>query len=129
MKVLIVDDEPAILEILREMLETHFKDVDVHLAPNGALALHLCGDKVFNLVVTDYHMPVLDGFEFLEILRRKPGVNQATPVIFLSGFLPEFKFKAETFADVYFVEKPPHNDRLMRLCSVASKTVLLKPIP
>lgn len=129
MKVLIVDDEPAILEILRDMFESHFKSVDVHRAPNGALALHLCGDKVFNLIVTDYRMPVLDGLEFLEILRRKPGVNQATPVIFLSGFLPEFKYKAETYADVYFMDKPPQSERLMRICSIASKTVLLNPLP
>jgi CheY-like chemotaxis protein len=128
MKILLVDDEPAILDVLVDMYEAHFSDTSITRCSNGALALHECFQQTFDLICTDYRMPALDGLEFSEMLRRKEGPNQKTPIVFLSGYLPEFKFKAEVYNDVYFLEKPVHPDRLMRISSIAAKARLVNKV-
>ena len=83
MKILIVDDEPDILKLNRYIFQT--LGYDVIEAGNGEEALkqfelHL---KEIELVVLDLTMPVMDGMEtFEEIRKRKPG----TGVIFITGF-------------------------------------------
>jgi two-component system response regulator YesN len=128
MNILLVDDESAILDVLVDMYEAHFSNTQITRCSNGALALHECWQKKFDLICTDYKMPVIDGLEFIEGLRRKEGLNQKTGVIFLSGYIPEFKFKAEIYEDVYFLEKPVHSDRLMRISSIAAKTCLINKV-
>jgi CheY-like chemotaxis protein len=125
MKILLVDDEPVILEILAEMYAGHFADTEITRCSNGALALHECFQKTFDLICTDYRMPALDGLELTEALRRKEGPNQKTGIIFLSAFIPEFKFKAEDYENVFLLEKPVHPDRLMRTSSIAAKARLI----
>lgn len=74
-----MDDESAILDVLVDMYEAHFSDTSITRCINGALALHECFQKKFELICTDYRMPVMDGFELSETLRRKEGPNQKTP--------------------------------------------------
>ncbi|HYX36631.1 MAG TPA: response regulator [Oligoflexus sp.] len=121
MNILLVDDEPSILEVLADMYEGHFSDISITQCSNGALALHECWQKKFDLICTDYRMPVLDGLEFTEIVRHREGPNQKTAILFLSGYVPEFKFKAEVHDNVFFIEKPVHPDRLMRISAIAAK--------
>jgi CheY-like chemotaxis protein len=128
MKILLVDDESAIVDILVEMYEAHFPNTMITKCSNGALALHECFQQKFDLICTDYKMPALDGLELTEALRRKEGPNQKTGIIFLSGYIPEFKFKAEIYEDVYFLEKPVHPDRLMRISSIAAKVPLVSKV-
>lgn len=128
MNILLVDDEVAILGVLVDMYEAHFADTRITQCINGALALHECWQQKFDLICTDYRMPAMDGLELSETLRRKEGPNRRTPIIFLSGFIPEFKFKAEVYDDVYFLEKPVHADRLMRISSIAAKARLVNKV-
>ena len=128
MKILLVDDESAILDVLVDMYEAHFSDTSITRCINGALALHECFQEKFDLICTDYRMPALDGLELTEVLRHKEGPNQKTPIIFLSGYIPEFKFKAEVHDGVYFLEKPVHVDRLMRISSIAAKARLIHKV-
>ncbi len=128
MNILLADDEVAILSVLVDMYEVHFSDTRIIQCTNGALALHECWQQRFDLICTDYRMPAMDGLELTETLRRKEGLNQKTPIIFLSGFIPEFKFKAEVYEDVYFLEKPVHVDRLMRISSIAAKARLANKV-
>jgi len=128
LNILLVDDETAILEVLVDMYELHFSNTVITQCINGALALHACWQTKFDLICTDYRMPVLDGLEFTECLRRKEGPNQKTGIIFLSGYIPEFKFKAEVYEDVFFLEKPVHSDRLMRISSIAARQRLIHKV-
>ncbi len=128
MNILLADDEEAILGVLVDMYEANFSNIRITQCMNGALALHECWQKRFDLICTDYRMPAMDGLELTETLRRKEGPNQKTPIIFLSGFIPEFKFKAEVYEDVYFLEKPVHVDRLMRISSIAAKAPLANKV-
>ncbi len=70
-KILLVDDDPDLLEVFREtfaMLPSH---PEVHIAPSGARAIAMLEAGPYRLLVTDLKMPKMDGLQLLSIVRRK----------------------------------------------------------
>lgn len=67
-EILIIDDEPGILRILRRILEDAGHTVTE--APDGRVALRQFEGKPADLVITDIFMPAMDGIELLVNLRR-----------------------------------------------------------
>jgi DNA-binding response OmpR family regulator len=80
--VLVVDDDPAILRVLRLNLELEGYDVDT--ACNGAEALEYLERGRHDIVVLDVMMPKVDGFEVLRRIRENPGIADI-PVILLTA--------------------------------------------
>ena len=78
-KILIVDDDPHILEVLQFALSK--AGYGVQSAKNGKEAFQLALSQDFALIVLDISMPEMDGLEFCREFRRK----RATPIIFLSS--------------------------------------------
>jgi DNA-binding NtrC family response regulator len=60
-KLLLVDDEPDIRETVQILIEVEFPDVKVELAATGEAALAKLRKERFDLLVTDYRMPGMDG--------------------------------------------------------------------
>jgi len=78
--VLVVDDAPAVVELVRDHLESvGFDVVGVH---SGADALTEIGNRRFDALVVDIVMPGMSGYELVEALR---GQEVATPVLMLTG--------------------------------------------
>jgi CheY-like chemotaxis protein len=69
-RVLIVDDEPAILFGLSEALADERRGLAVVTASGGQEALEILESQKIDLVLTDLRMPEVDGFELLAYLRR-----------------------------------------------------------
>jgi CheY-like chemotaxis protein len=65
-RVMCVDDDPQMLESLRDMLRRHF---DVVLSTNGFEALRLLTEKPFDVVLSDMQMPMINGARFLTLAR------------------------------------------------------------
>ncbi|MEL7021641.1 MAG: response regulator, partial [Bacteroidota bacterium] len=81
-KILIVDDEPDILEILQYNLEREgFK---VAVANNGEEGLAIATEFNPDLIILDIMMPKMDGVELCRTLRTKPQFNQ-TLIAFLTA--------------------------------------------
>ena len=78
-RVLVVDDEPKITELLKVCLEMQGMKVDV--ASNGMEALEKFKSEPFDIVLTDIMMPECDGYEFVGELRKISNV----PVMFLTA--------------------------------------------
>ena len=78
--VLIVDDESGVRDLLSDALR--FAGYDTEVASQGREALELWRLKRIDLCVVDINMPMMDGFEFLEILRKS---DLTTPVLLLSA--------------------------------------------
>ena len=88
-EILLVDDEPGNIQILRDFLE--FEGFAVALAGNGREALERIETSPPDLVITDYEMPVMDGFELVKaVCRGHPDL----PVIMLTGQYREDMEKA-----------------------------------
>lgn len=80
-RVLVVDDDPDILESLTLLLEMRYA---VTAARNGALALELLARHEFDAVVLDLMLPALDGTRVLAELRQR---GNPVPVILISAHL------------------------------------------
>ena len=81
-KILVVDDEQEIREVLKEYLEYNEHDgFEAVLASDGLEAIKLCENQTFDLVIMDIMMPKMDGMSALKEIRK----NQNTPIIVLSA--------------------------------------------
>src|SRR5512136_3002650 len=78
-RILVVDDEPLYLRLLKVNLEP--EGFEVHTASNGELAVELVASKKPQLVVLDVMMPVLDGVATCERIRQFSSV----PIIMLTA--------------------------------------------
>ena len=79
---LVVDDEPEIADLLRELLEG--AGYDVVTAESGAVALALLDEASFDAMVSDLHMPDVDGAAlWREIKARWPAL--ARRMLFVTG--------------------------------------------
>jgi two-component system alkaline phosphatase synthesis response regulator PhoP len=81
-KILVVDDEPDILEIIKYNLEK--EGYKVFTAGNGRSGIELAEKEQPNLIVLDIMMPKMDGVEVCRHLRSKPEFNQ-TIITFLTA--------------------------------------------
>ncbi len=102
-KILIVDDEPALLLILKGRLEA--EQYQVVTAGDADEGLAKFKSEKPNLVITDVMMPGLSGYEFFEALRKLGGEGATVPVIVTSarGSMSQF---FDTWAITAFVPKP-----------------------
>ena len=70
-KVLLVDDDPALLETYRELLSRLPSRPEIHTVNSGARALARLDSESFRLLICDLKMPKMDGLQVLSIVRRK----------------------------------------------------------
>lgn len=78
-KILIVDDEPQIVELLQIYLE--MQGYQTAGAYDGAKALELWRQNEFDMVLTDIMMPQVDGYDLVEKIRNESNV----PILFLTA--------------------------------------------
>ncbi|WP_447969646.1 response regulator [Nitrospira sp. M1] len=103
-RVLIVDDEPAVRRTVRAALES--AGYECAESENGAAGLAWLEENHADLIIADYHMPILSG---LRLLERVTGNHNGTapPVIMLSGVLKQKdKQKAMELGAYAVVDKP-----------------------
>lgn len=79
--ILIVDDDPQYLTMIREWLKGTYK---VTMANSGLQAIKWLGKNKVDLILLDYEMPVTSGPQVLEMLRSEPE-TKSIPVMFLTG--------------------------------------------
>lgn len=112
-KLLIVDDEPKIREVIREYAE--FNGYEVEEAADGMSAVGLCRLNHYDLVILDIMMPKLDGFSACKEIKK----IQDVPIIMLSARGEEYDklFGFELGIDDYIV-KPFSPKELMARINV-----------
>lgn len=100
--ILYIDDEPAILEIGKTLLEADPEfQVDTTVSVPDALSLLSTG--IYEAVISDYLMPEMDGIRFLQLVRS---INQKIPFIFFTGQATQsVVIKAINSGADFFLEK------------------------
>lgn len=103
-KILIIDDEPDILEFLSYNLKK--KGFEVDTASSGAEGIRLALEKIPDLIVLDIMMPEMDGIETCQLLRAEPNLKDVL-ILFLTARGEDYSQLAgfEAGADDY-VKKP-----------------------
>ncbi|MDR3022747.1 response regulator [Chryseobacterium sp.] len=122
-RVLIVDDNEANRVILQHMLA--YKNIDSKLAANGmeALQILLAGER-FDVILMDYHMPIISGLETIEKIKELFNKqNELSPLIILHTSSEEHdvinSFRQEN--DSYFLLKPIKSEELYKTLKQAVK--------
>jgi two-component system response regulator (stage 0 sporulation protein F) len=82
-RILIVDDEEAILSVLKNSLKKLGLGYEVVTAPDGSTALTLLRERSFDLIVTDYKMAGMNGLELLESIRK---IDSDARVILMTAY-------------------------------------------
>ncbi|MGH7824046.1 MAG: response regulator [Candidatus Binatia bacterium] len=100
-KILVVEDDIIIRESIREVLRT--EGYEVEEASDGAQALGLLKNRRFDLVISDFVMPRMDG---LKVVEEVHSTSPQTPVIFLTGHLSRKSAEALLNGMAEFIQKP-----------------------
>lgn len=103
--VLIVDDDAMLLRLYELEIETWGLDLAVRKASNGIEALVRIGEARPDILVSDLHMPGLDGFGMIHTLRNNPD-TASLPLVVVSGMDKPTVLALGLPEDVAFLTKP-----------------------
>ncbi len=110
-KILIVDDTPASLKLLADLLKS--EGYEVRPTTSGELALKAAQSEAPDLILLDVRMPVMDGYEVCRRLKALSATRDI-PVIFVSAASDtEEKVRGFEIGAVDFVTKPFQRDELL----------------
>lgn len=105
MKVLIVDDSRAMRMIVKRTLrQAGFNNLDIAEAENGRQALEKVKSHVPALILSDWNMPEMDGYAFLEAIRAE-GIKTPFGFVTAQG-TPEMQQRARNAGASFFITKP-----------------------
>lgn len=108
-KILIIDDEKAIRNTLREILE--YESYEVDEASNGAEGLEKLANDDYEAVLCDVKMPKMDG---IEVLTKAKEIDDDIPFIMISGNgTIETAVEATKKGAYDFISKPPDLNRML----------------
>ncbi len=111
MNILVVDDEEGARELFHTILTD--EGYEVALAGSGEEALALFKATTFNLVVTDIKMPVMDGLQLLQEIRK---TGSKTDVIMVTAYGEvESYLKAMSLGAAEYINKPIRIKELKRI--------------
>lgn len=111
-RVLVVDDSSVARSQLRKALEQ--VGISVSEAGEGVEALWRVRQQGYDLIITDIHMPAMDGLQLLRELRKVPG-NERTPVYVLtSDGSRERLAEGRAAGATAWIVKPPNIPMLVR---------------
>jgi len=111
MKILVVDDEEGARELFFTILSD--EGYEVSLASGGEEALALFNSTPFHLVITDIKMPVMDGLQLLQEIRK---IGSKTDVIMVTAYGEvESYLKAMSLGAAEYINKPIRIKELKRI--------------
>lgn len=114
-RILVIDDEPDILEILDGLLTS--VGYEVSTAESGTAAIERAKRDGFDLAITDLLMPGLSGVDTIVALK---GIDPSLPVIVVSGYLSDEAIRrCSEEGAVRVVAKPVHIDELLHVVDTA----------
>lgn len=115
-RILVVDDDPAVLELLGKSLQ--LSDYEVELCGDGPTALEQLSSTDYDLMIVDLKMPGMDGLSVIREARRR---SLELPVIIVTGFSTEANaIEAINLGVAGYLTKP---FRIPRLLNVAARAL------
>ena len=120
-RILVVDDEASIRDLLSKTLA--LADYDVDVAPDGRSAVERLRMLAYDLLITDLKMPGMDG---LGVIREARRLKADLPVIIITGFSTEASaIEAANLGVAGYLTKP---FRVPRVLAVAAKALGEQPV-
>ena len=106
-KILIVDDNPHIINKIVEILSENNSDYTIYQANNGDIAYKIAEAKLPDLIVTDWDMPVLNGIELIKKLKENTKTKEIPVIMATAVMLTSEDLKSALVAGaVDYIRKP-----------------------
>lgn len=120
LRVLVVDDEEQVLQLVVALLET--KDHDVSTASHGEEALRQVETNRPEAILLDIMMPGVDGATVAQKLRETPDTADI-PIVFLTGLVDahEMSKRGPKIGGQYFLAKPFEPEDLYKVLELATR--------
>lgn len=103
MKILVVDDEELLRELIKENIELIEDSLEVDTAEDGKKAFELTKSTKYDLIFTDIKMPIMTGIEFVEELDKS---DAPPPVVIVSGFVEDYVYELKYKNRLFVMKKP-----------------------
>ena len=115
-RILVVDDEKPIRDNIKYLLE-NTELYSVQTAQDGEAAISLLKQQTFDLLITDYNMPKMNGYELFKMCKT---ISSKLPVIFVTGnnFKEEVLEKIKSQGDFGCVYKPFYAANLINTVNI-----------
>lgn len=111
-KILVVDDEALLTKTFTLLLER--SGYEVLVAKNGEDAQILSEEEQFDLIICDIRMPGKDGVDTATNIRSSNGINQKTPLMFVTGYAdPKMEAAAKKLNPIAYIHKPFDNQEIL----------------
>jgi len=119
-KILLVDDEEGLAELLRDLLE--MDGYTVVIAHNGEEALEKLNEFKADVIISDIKMPRMNGFEMFKHIKASPA-TASIPVLFISGHRDINVLEEARKLGVFgILEKPVDMEKIQRKLQELLKT-------
>lgn len=109
-RILIVDDHPHVIRVVRLALERNGYRVDT--AANGEIALEMLGASPYDAMITDVEMPRMDGQALCETMHRRYPDRSPFTLVVTGKASPALKTWAAALPNTEYLEKPLSLQRL-----------------
>ena len=124
-RILIVDDEPAVLALLRRILST--EDAEILAVRSGAQALEIARQTRLDLVILDVRLPDVSGLEVLKRVRR---IDEFVPVIMVTSYGSAKTVRASMRLGAFdYLTKPFDNQEVGRIAREAMTSRAHRLVP
>jgi len=116
--VLVVDDDPTMIELVKDFLEEH----DYHVIPatSGKEALAKAGISKPDVIVLDVMMPGMDGYETCERVKQDVRLSGVPVIMFTASTDPKFQQRAFAAGADFCFSKPFELERLLNVVNMAA---------
>lgn len=113
-RALIVEDDPLFATVYRENIAACIPGIEIEISRNGYLGLLYLANNRPDLIILDLHMPGFDGFEFLDIVKRKHDLLDL-PILVVSSINEALTSPLRALPQVFVFAKPLRPSLLQKL--------------
>ena len=123
-KILLAEDNPADVYLIRAALEEHGVDVPLHVAADGSEVLQIIQEEEslaetqLELIILDLNLPRHDGIEILQRLRETERLARIPVVVLTSSDSPRDRIAASELGAACFLRKPSNLEQFLSLGAV-----------
>lgn len=122
LNIMVVEDDPALLRLYQTVIANWALPCNLVCIDNAIEALLVIGRGGPDLLITDLHMPELDGFEMLRVLEKSPEVRETTIVVVSGLDAADIASRGGVPVGVTVLPKPVPFGRLLDLATTLSRS-------